>query len=271
MSQPSGGHEPPATTSPLQGATPTRQAAGEEAGAVAQTVKQAGGRVASSATEEANQVLSEASGAARNLLGEARGQVRDQAQAQQKMAAARLRDLGDELSSMADHNAQPGLASELARQAGQRVQDVAEWLEQRDPERILDEVRGFARRRPGTFLLAAAFAGAAAGRLTRGAVAASKDQTNRPINQGVPSGGGPTQLGHDAYRPRGQTVPPFADVAPPPPLTTTPADTAGAPVGTTADPSVTAAGGSSIEAEQPMGGQGGAGWSDADTERERGR
>ena len=51
---------------------------------------------------------------------------------------------------------------------------AASWLEQREPADLLDEVRNFARRRPGTFLIGAAVAGLAAGRLTRGL----KDQGN---------------------------------------------------------------------------------------------
>jgi len=62
------------------------------------------------------------------------------------------------------------------QQASSKAGELAEWLEQRDPGTLLDEVRGLARRKPGTFLLGALAAGVVAGRLTRGAVDASKDQ-----------------------------------------------------------------------------------------------
>jgi hypothetical protein len=57
------------------------------------------------------------------------------------------------------------------------VQDLAGWLEQREPGELLDEVRALARRKPGTFLLGALAAGVVAGRLTRGAVDATRSDT----------------------------------------------------------------------------------------------
>ena len=74
---------------------------------------------------------------------------------------------------MADGGQQSGTVSEVARQAADRADRLAEWLGQREPGDLLDEVRSFARRRPGAFLLGAAIAGVVVGRLTRGAVDAA--------------------------------------------------------------------------------------------------
>jgi hypothetical protein len=63
-------------------------------------------------------------------------------------------------------------------QARGRVDDVANWLDGRQPGDLLGELKSFARRRPGTFLLGALAAGVVAGRLTRGAVAAHSDETS---------------------------------------------------------------------------------------------
>ena len=52
---------------------------------------------------------------------------------------------------------------------------MASWLENRDPGSLLDEVKSFARQRPGTFLLAAAGAGLLAGRLGRSLQAGAPD------------------------------------------------------------------------------------------------
>jgi hypothetical protein len=60
------------------------------------------------------------------------------------------------------------MATNFAHEAAGRLHGAASWLEHRQPADLLDEVRNFARRRPGTFLLGAAVAGIAAGRLTRG-------------------------------------------------------------------------------------------------------
>ena len=51
--------------------------------------------------------------------------------------------------------------------------EVSHWLDNHEPSDLLDEVKRFARRRPGAFLALAAAAGVVAGRLTRGAVAAN--------------------------------------------------------------------------------------------------
>ena len=71
----------------------------------------------------------------------------------------------------------------LADQAADRVQSVAGWLEQRQPGEVLDEVRDFARRRPGTFLAAAAVVGLIGGRLTRGLTASSSTSSTTPATK----------------------------------------------------------------------------------------
>jgi vacuolar-type H+-ATPase subunit H len=158
----------------------------EQASNVGQSVRDAGSQVAGTAAERAKDVVSEAQGQARDLLGQAQGQARDllgqaqqqardQARTQQQQAAGRLHGLADELSAMADNGGQDGWGTELARQASWRLHDAASWLEQHEPADLVQEVRGFARRRPGVFVAAAAMAGIAAGRLTRGAVAAQQD------------------------------------------------------------------------------------------------
>ena len=146
----------------------TADAARDEAGDVAQHVREAGGQVAQTAADQARQVAAETGRQARDLFGEAQGQARDQASAQQQKAAQQLRAVADELHEMAAKGGQSGLATEVARQAADRLHTAASWLDQRQPSDLLDNVRDFARRRPGTFLAGAAVAGLVAGRLTRG-------------------------------------------------------------------------------------------------------
>ena len=146
------------------------QAAKDEAAGLAQTAKDSGSQVANTAKEQGRQVATEAVDHARSLVDETRQQLSDQAGSQQQRAASGLRSLGDELGSMADSSEQAGLGAQLARQAADHAHQVAGWLDSRDPKALLEDVRGFARRRPGTFLLGAALAGLAAGRLTRAGV-----------------------------------------------------------------------------------------------------
>lgn len=173
MSQQTGGY--PATTA--SGSTygqPTTQVARDEATEVGRTAADAGRQVAGTAAEQAANVAQEVKAQARDLVGEARGQVQDQARAGQQKAAGGIRALSQELREMADGGQQSGTVSEVARQAADRADSLAGWLAEREPGDLVDEVRSFARRRPGAFLLGAAIAGVVVGRLTRGAVDAAR-------------------------------------------------------------------------------------------------
>jgi hypothetical protein len=147
----------------------------DKAADTADAAKHAAGDVANTATDKAKDVVGEAQRQARNLVGEARDQVNDQVSSQHRNLVDNLRTLADEFGRMADASEQPGLASELVGQAGDRARTAAEWIGDRQPGDLLDEVRSFARRRPGTFVLGALVAGVAVGRLTRGVVAAHTD------------------------------------------------------------------------------------------------
>lgn len=153
--------------------TSATDVARDQAADVAQHARHAGGQVTQTATDQAEQVAAETSRQVRDLLGEAQGQARDQAAAQQQKAAQQLRSAADELGQMAERGGQNGVATEFARQAAGRLASAAAWLEKREPADLLDEARNFARRRPGAFLIGAAVAGLAAGRLTRGLTAGS--------------------------------------------------------------------------------------------------
>ena len=154
----------------------TTDVARDQAADVAQHARQAGGQVTQTATDQTRQVAAETGRQVRDLLGEAQGQVRHQASDQQQKAAGQLRSVADELGQMPDKGGQSGTAADLVRQAADRLHGAAAWLEKREPADLLSEVRNFARRRPGTFLIGAAVAGLAAGRITRGLAAQGNQQ-----------------------------------------------------------------------------------------------
>ncbi|HYH35464.1 MAG TPA: hypothetical protein VD814_09970 [Nocardioides sp.] len=149
------------------GPAPAR-AARHEASEVAETARDAGDHVTRTAADQARHVAAEGQRQARDVLREGRDQVVEQARSGQRLAAQRIGAFGDELVEMAGKTKGSGPGSELARQGAERAHAVSAWLEQREPTDVLDEVRRFARRRPGTFLLGAALAGVVAGRLTSG-------------------------------------------------------------------------------------------------------
>jgi hypothetical protein len=169
----------------------TTHVAKDQATQVGQSAAQAGGEVAQTTKEQAKEVVAETTRQARDLAGEARSQVRQQANGQRDRAVGGLRTLGDELNSMAEQGGQSGVATEVARQLSTRANDLAGYLEQREPGDLVNEVRDFARRRPGVFLLGAALAGVAAGRLVKGATAArssSSSSSSSTGTQGVTGG-----------------------------------------------------------------------------------
>ena len=166
----------------------------------------AGHRVADTAKQEARGVASEAKYQVRNLADRVGSEVRSQASTQQHRAAGGIRDVGSQFSEMASNSTQSGVARDLVETVGSRADSVAAWLDQREPQDLLDEVKRFARRRPGVFLAIAAGAGVVIGRLTRslassddeGTGATAEGTAGRPLT-GTTAGyatGGYTGAGH---------------------------------------------------------------------------
>ena len=147
----------------------------DEAGRVAGSAADAGKAVAGTAKEQAQNVAGEAKSQAKDLYHQTQRELRDQAAQQQERVASGLRSVGDELQQMASSSEQGGIASDLVRQAADRTHSIAGWLDQRDPGSLLNEVKSYARRNPGTFIAAAAIAGALAGRLTRALASGGDD------------------------------------------------------------------------------------------------
>ncbi|SDY87588.1 hypothetical protein SAMN05660209_03929 [Geodermatophilus africanus] len=165
------------TSQTTSGSPSTTDVAKDEARNVGQTAAQAGSQVASTAADQAKEVVGEAKNQAQDLVQQGRQQLRQQTVAQQQKAAGGLTSLAQELRGLADGSSQgaPGPARDLLQQASSYVEQFADRLQNREPADLLDDVRAFARRRPGTFLLGAALAGVLAGRLTSGVKAAHSD------------------------------------------------------------------------------------------------
>ena len=164
----------PAGTTYSSGEPSTKDVAKGEAANVKDTALDAGKNVAGTAKQEAANVAAEAGQQARSLLGTATSELRSQAGTQQGRLASTLKSYADELHGLVDGTPQSGGAlTGLAQQAAEKGSEIARWLEDREPADVLEEVRGFARRRPVAFLGLCALAGVLAGRVTRGAVAAN--------------------------------------------------------------------------------------------------
>lgn len=165
-----------------------------EAAGVARSAAQSGQHLASEAKTQAAEVGREAGRQAKDvlqgmdILQMGKSQVTGQLSAQHDKAADALRTLSKELQAMASgESTEAGLGADVARQVSQRVESVAAWIESHEPSEVLDEVKRFARSRPGTFLAIAAGTGLLAGRMARGIKDVNSDDT---AGQGQPEGGG---------------------------------------------------------------------------------
>ncbi|MBO9555169.1 hypothetical protein [Cellulomonas sp.] len=163
--------------------TGTTETAKEQASILKDKAADAGGHLLGEAKQEAAAVAGEARRQLDDLWSRTRSEVSGQAGTQQTRLASGLSTVSGQLSQMASAPAEQNLATDLVRGVGDAVGQVGRWLDEHSPEEVLDEVRRFARRRPGTFLLLAAGAGIVAGRLTRGL----KDAPSTPSARTTPT------------------------------------------------------------------------------------
>jgi hypothetical protein len=180
----------------------------ERAQQTAGTAAEEGKHVADVAAGEAKGVAAEAAQEARGVVDDAMTQVRrqldDQGRQQKDRLAGTLSTFSDDLSRMAEGGS--GLAGQLAREAAARARALSSHLDGHEPGELLDDVRRFARQRPGTFLLGALAAGVVVGRLVRG----TKDAVDAAEASGARSAGA---LATPAY-PAPPVPPPVAPVQP---------------------------------------------------------
>ena len=129
--------------------------------------------VAGTVKEQGREVAREARYQARSVASDLRSSATRQAHSQNQRLAAQLRQASEQFGQMGPEDDSP--AGQIVRRLGEGGRRAADYLEDRGPEGLLDDVQEFARRKPGTFLLIAAAAGFAVGRLGRAALSASQD------------------------------------------------------------------------------------------------
>ena len=147
---------------------------------------------ASVAQDEAKQVAADVRDQARGLLTETRNQVEDQSRTQRDRLVETIRTFSDDLDGMAEQRS--GLASDAAREVANRVRSFGQQLDGREPTELLDDLRSFARRRPGMFLAGSVIAGVVVGRFLRGSreAAQTSDTTATATRRATSSVGKPT-------------------------------------------------------------------------------
>jgi hypothetical protein len=151
--------------------------------------RNSGEQVAQTVGEQTRRVAAETGKQAKDLLREGRQQLAEQAREGQQRAARGLRALADQLDQMHAKADGPGMLPDIVRQTADQTRQAASWLDRREPGDLVNEVRAFARRRPGLFLAGAALAGVLVGRLTRGVVDAQgeDDKPDKPDDKQQPA------------------------------------------------------------------------------------
>ena len=165
-------------------ATTTKDTAKAEAGQVKDTAAGAAQQVAGTAKDEASNVVGEAKAQASNLLDQVRGEAGSQVGNQKDRISSMAHSYAKELGSLASGSPQDGPVKDLVQDLSRRLGGAGHWIENHEPADVLDEVRRFARRRPGAFLLTAVAAGVVVGRLTRGAVDEHRAQSDTDTGSG---------------------------------------------------------------------------------------
>jgi hypothetical protein len=142
------------------------------------TARDAGADVARTAKEEARQVAHTAADQAQQVGVGVRQRVREEVDRQHRQVVDRVGTFAEELYTMAAQRPDTP-ASELVGLLAGRSRTFAAYLDQHGPEKVLHEVQDFARRRPGTFLVAAVAAGFVVGRLGKGLLQQQQHESPR--------------------------------------------------------------------------------------------
>ncbi|MFF8382519.1 hypothetical protein [Streptomyces kanasensis] len=171
-------------SAPRAAARTAQDKAAESAGLVGEKAAE----VAGTAKEQAAGVAHEATTQARDVVGELRGQLQEQAHTQTRRLADNVRRLADELREMSDHGKPDSGVGGVVRQISDGGHQVASRLEDRGPDGLVDDLRDFARRRPGVFLAGAALAGFVVARAGKGVSAAGSSASDGPSGTAGPTG-----------------------------------------------------------------------------------
>jgi hypothetical protein len=139
----------------------------EQALRVTDTAQQHASAVADTAKDQAGQVVGDAKAHAQDLLSQTTDQISVQTEEQTQRLSGNLQQLSDHFATMASSGESGSTARTLVEEVSRRSADLAGYLDNRPSGQIVDDVKEFARRRPGAFILGSAVAGLLVGRLGR--------------------------------------------------------------------------------------------------------
>lgn len=187
------------------------QVAKERASEAVDKARESAGEVASTAQEQARGVVDESRTQIRHVTSEVRGRIGEETRTQTQRASQTLRHWSDDLASMAEGADADSPVSGVVRRVAASGHDAADFLDERGVEGMAEEVRSFARRRPGVFLVGAVLAGFAVGRLAKAVTQDSAEGAGTAPGRtgGSSAPGRPAPESRSAPRPRqeGMAVP----------------------------------------------------------------
>ena len=140
------------------------------------------------AAQQARVVTHEAGAQARSAMDRVQEDLRTRADEEASKLARTLHDTSDQLRSMSGAGGPESMPATLAQEGARAAERLASRLEQ-GSDAVLADVRSWARRNPGGFLLGAVVGGFLIGRVVRNRPSNGSDRFSGP--DGAPSGGRP--------------------------------------------------------------------------------
>src|SRR5690349_8461170 len=141
--------------------------------------------VASTAKEEARDVAQQAREQAKSTARQVQNDLRDRANTEATKFAQTLREASSRMQAMAECAGDTGsLPANMVREGAHAAERIASRLDQGGVETIMADVRTWARRNPGGFLLGGAVAGFLVGRTVRNFTSNGGSTTNGSNGRG---------------------------------------------------------------------------------------
>lgn len=217
---PSGGDQPKAEQAKEvagQAAGQAKDVAGQATGQAKEVASQATDQakdVAATAVDQAKQVSAEArqqltsvtqqaTGQAKQVVSTATGEARTQIEDRLGQATGMARERAGQLRALTEGRPEEaGPVADWAQQATDRLEAMADRVDELGVDGVVQEVTRFARNRPVAFLVGAAAAGLVVGRIARaGKEASSDDSSNGSSNGAALSGSATPSIGTGSPNP----------------------------------------------------------------------
>ena len=176
---------------------------------------QGGNQVTEQAKQQSQQLAHQARQQASELASRTTEQAKSQLASQKHNASQRMVPIQSALRESAQQlrNQGQGSVGDYAERAADQVERFSTYLRQTEVDEIMDEVRGFARRRPGLFLGSAAAIGFFATRFLK---SSSEETSSAGYGSSVPTATSSAAIAHGTQEPPATALPPVGVEAEPP-------------------------------------------------------